>query len=211
MSAFGESYKMTLQHTKSVLHPSAKVSILTDQEETEWEGDRPDCFLIGNVHSHDGTVSASFCEELRGIMSTSNHDLHFEVLPHHIRKRGTLGSKQHTTMIARKRREDLLFSDLSQTNDIHQTEYNHERIHKRAVPSTDFTIELAVYVDADYLTYKLPASNMTRRVENMVCKYNARNLTTLFINKQFTKKKYDGHKPTTTTELQASDEGQSHA
>ncbi|XP_071165580.1 A disintegrin and metalloproteinase with thrombospondin motifs 16-like isoform X2 [Mytilus edulis] len=173
MSAFGESYKMTLQHTKSVLHPSAKVSILTDQEETEWEGDRPDCFLIGNVHSHDGTVSASFCEELRGIMSTSNHDLHFEVLPHHIRKRGTLGSKQHTTMIARKRREDLLFSDLSQTNDIHQTEYNHERIHKRSVPSTDFTIELAVYVDADYLTYKLPASNMTRRVENMVCKYNA--------------------------------------
>ncbi|CAG2191263.1 unnamed protein product [Mytilus edulis] len=157
MSAFGESYKMTLQHTKR----------------NRMGGDRPDCFLIGNVHSHDGTVSASFCEELRGIMSTSNHDLHFEVLPHHIRKRGTLGSKQHTTMIARKRREDLLFSDLSQTNDIHQTEYNHERIHKRAVPSTDFTIELAVYVDADYLTYKLPASNMTRRVENMVCKYNA--------------------------------------
>ncbi|XP_063430489.1 A disintegrin and metalloproteinase with thrombospondin motifs 18-like isoform X2 [Mytilus trossulus] len=164
---------MTLQHTKSVLHPSAKVSILIDQEEKEWEGDHPDCFLIGNVHSHDGTASASFCEELRGMMSTSDHDLHFEVLPHHIRKRGTLSSKQHTTLIARKRREDLLFSDLSQTNDIHQTEYKHKRIHKRAVPSVDFTIELAVYVDADYLTYKLPTTDMTRRVEIMVCKYNA--------------------------------------
>ncbi|CAC5389726.1 unnamed protein product [Mytilus coruscus] len=62
--AFGESYKMTFQHTKSILHPSAKVSIMIDEKETEWNGDHPDCFLIGNVHSHDGTVSASFCEEL---------------------------------------------------------------------------------------------------------------------------------------------------
>ncbi|CAG2191264.1 unnamed protein product [Mytilus edulis] len=156
ISAFGESYKMTLQHTKSVLHPSAKVS--------------------RNVHSHDGTVSASFCEELQGMMSTSDHELHFEVLPHHIRRRSALGSKQHTTLIARKRRDHLLFSDLSQMKDyilINQTEYSHKRIQKRAVPSSDFTIELAVYVDADFLTYKLPATDMTRRVETMLFKYNA--------------------------------------
>ncbi|CAC5361473.1 ADAMTS18 [Mytilus coruscus] len=173
ISAFGESYKMTLQHTKSVLHPSAKVSIITDEEETEWNGDHPDCFLIGNVHSHDGTVSASFCEELRGMMSTSQHELHFEVLPHHIRKQSTLSSKQHTTVIARKRREDLMFSDLRQQNDINQTEYNHKRKQKRSVPSNDVTIELAVYCDADFLTYKLPTTNMNRRVEIMLCKYNA--------------------------------------
>ncbi|CAC5405360.1 ADAMTS19 [Mytilus coruscus] len=174
--AFGESYKMTLQHTKSVLHPSAKVSIITDEEETEWKGDHPDCFLIGNVHSHDGTVSASFCEELRGMMSTSDHELHFEVLPHHIQKRSSLKSEQHTTLIARKRREDLMFSDFSPKNDdahIHQTEYNHEKINKRSVPSSDFTIELAVYCDADFLSYKLPATNMTRRVEIIIGKYNA--------------------------------------
>lgn len=176
ISAFGESYNMILRHTKSVLHPSAKVSIIKDEEETEWKGDHPDCFLIGNVHSHDGTVSASFCKELRGMMSTSDHELHFEVLPHHIRKRSTLKKVQHTTLIARKRREDLMFSELSQMNDytpIHQTEHNHKRIHTRSVPSTDFTIELAVYCDADFLSYKLPATDMTRRVEIMLCKYNA--------------------------------------
>ncbi|XP_052104126.1 A disintegrin and metalloproteinase with thrombospondin motifs 1-like isoform X1 [Mytilus californianus] len=176
ISAFGESYKMTLQHTKSVLHPSAKVSIITDEEKTEWNGEHPECFLIGNVHSHDGTVSASFCEELRGMMSTSDHELHFEVLPHHIRKRSSLKSEQHTTLIARKRREDFMFSDFSQKNDdahIYQTEYNHEKINKRSVPSSDLTIELAVYCDADFLSYKLPATDMTRRVEIMLCKYNA--------------------------------------
>ncbi|XP_063430492.1 A disintegrin and metalloproteinase with thrombospondin motifs 16-like isoform X2 [Mytilus trossulus] len=176
ISAFGESYKMNLQHTTSVLHPSAKVSVITDEEETKWMGDHPDCFLIGNVHSHDGTVSASFCEELQGMMSTSDHELHFEVLPHHIRKRSIYKNKQHTTLIARKRREYLSFSDLSQKKDyilINQTEPDNIRIHKRAVPSSDFTIELAVYVDADFLTYKLPATDMTRRVETMLFKYNA--------------------------------------
>ncbi|CAC5405362.1 ADAMTS6 [Mytilus coruscus] len=176
ISAFGESYKMTLQHTKSVLHQSAKVSIISDEKEMEWNGDHPDCFLIGNVRSHDGTVSASFCEELRGMMSTRHHELHFEVLPHHIRKRSSLRKVKHTTLIARKRREDLIFSDLSQKNDytpIRKTEYNHKRIHKRSVPSTDFTIELAVYCDADFLSYKLLATDMTRRIEIMLCKYNA--------------------------------------
>ncbi|VDI16408.1 a disintegrin and metalloproteinase with thrombospondin motifs 14 [Mytilus galloprovincialis] len=176
ISAFGESYKMTLQHTKSVLHRSAKVSSMIDEEETEWKGDHPDCFLIGNVHSHDGTVSASFCEQLQGMMSTSDHELHFEVLPHHIRRRSALRDEQHTTLIARKRRDHVLFSDLSQMKDyilINQTEYSHKRIQKRAVPSSDFTIELAVYVDADFLTYKLPATDMTRRVETMLFKYNA--------------------------------------
>ncbi|CAG2184730.1 unnamed protein product [Mytilus edulis] len=193
ISAFGESYKMTLQHTKSVLHPSAKVSSMIDEEETEWKGDHPDCFLIGNVHSHDGTVSASFCEELPPLVSERNlptnnsyltrndvnyhdHELHFEVLPHHIRRRSALRDEQHTTLIARKRRDHLLFSDLSQMKDyilINQTEYSHKRIQKRAVPSSDFTIELAVYVDADFLTYKLPATDMTRRVETMLFKYNA--------------------------------------
>ncbi|XP_052078470.1 A disintegrin and metalloproteinase with thrombospondin motifs 16-like isoform X3 [Mytilus californianus] len=176
ISAFGESYKMTFQHTKSILHPSAKVSIMIDEEETEWNGDHPDCFLIGNVHSHDGTVSASFCEELRGMMSTSDHEFHFEVLPHRIRKRSLLRDEPHTTLIARKRIEDIQFSDLSQTNDyipINQTEYSHKRIHKRSVPSSDFTIELAVYCDADFLSYKLPATDITRRVEIMLCKYNA--------------------------------------
>ncbi|VDI06278.1 Hypothetical predicted protein [Mytilus galloprovincialis] len=174
--AFGESYKMTLQHTKSVLHPSAKVSIINDDKETEWNGYNPDCFLIGNIHSHDGTVSASFCKELRGMMSTSNHEIHFEVLPHNIRKRGTLRRNQHTTLIARKRQVDPMIKDVIQKNDcmpIHQTECHHTRIYKRAVPSTDFTIELAVYVDADFLNYKLQVTDMTRRVETMLNKYNA--------------------------------------
>ncbi|XP_076096294.1 A disintegrin and metalloproteinase with thrombospondin motifs 16-like [Mytilus galloprovincialis] len=176
ISAFGEAYNMILQHTQSVLHPSAKVFIITEEQETEWNGDHPDCFLNGNVHSHDGTVSASFCKELQGMMSTSDHELHFEVLPHHIRRRSILKSEQHTTLIARKRREDIKFSDLSQTKDyilINQTEPNNQRIHKRSVPSSDFTIEMAVYCDADFLTYKLPATDMTRRVEIMLLKYNA--------------------------------------
>ena len=54
------------------------------------------------------------------MMSTSDHELHFEVLPHHIRRRSILKSEQHTTLIARKRREDIKFSDLSQTKGKHR-------------------------------------------------------------------------------------------
>ncbi|CAG2191266.1 unnamed protein product [Mytilus edulis] len=176
ISAFGESYKMTFQHTKSVLHPSAKVTIITDDKETTWNGDYPDCFLIGKVYSHNGTVSASFCKELRGMMSTPDYEFHFEDLPHHIRKRNTLKRKQHTTLVARKRREYSIFTDLIRNNDktpVHQTEYNHTRIHKRSVPSSDFTIELAVYCDADFLAYKLQVTDMNQRIEIMLNKYNA--------------------------------------
>ncbi|XP_071165578.1 A disintegrin and metalloproteinase with thrombospondin motifs 18-like [Mytilus edulis] len=176
ISAFGESYKMTFQHTKSVLHPSAKVTIITDDKETTWNGDYPDCFLIGKVYSHNGMVSASFCKELRGMMSTPDYEFHFEDLPHHIRKRSTLKRKQHTTLVARKRREYSIFTDLIQNNDktpIHQTEYNHTRIHRRSVPSSDFTIELAVYCDADFLAYKLQVTDMNQRIEIMLNKYNA--------------------------------------
>lgn len=64
INGFGESYRMTLQHTTSVLHPSAKILTIDDDVETKWQGQHPNCFLTGDVHSHNGSVSASFCSEL---------------------------------------------------------------------------------------------------------------------------------------------------
>jgi len=44
---------------------------------------------------------------------------------------------------------------------------------KRSVPSTSFTIEMAVYCDADFMTYDLPPISTSDRVTAMLVKYNA--------------------------------------
>jgi hypothetical protein len=40
--------------------------------------------------------------EQAGIMATDEHELYFEVLPHHIRRRSTIKLLKHTALLARK-------------------------------------------------------------------------------------------------------------
>jgi hypothetical protein len=44
---------------------------------------------------------------------------------------------------------------------------------KRSVPSTSFTIEMAVYCDADFMTNHLHPTSTSDRVAAMIVKYNA--------------------------------------
>lgn len=50
------------------------------------------------------------------MMSTTDYEFHFEDLPYHIWKRSTLKSEKHTTLIARKRRDDAMFTALIRGN-----------------------------------------------------------------------------------------------
>ena len=55
---------MQLSHSKSVLHPLATIVTINSETETQYEEQHPECYLTGDVHSHNGIVSASFCFEL---------------------------------------------------------------------------------------------------------------------------------------------------
>ena len=176
INGFGESYRMTLKHTTSVLHPSATILTIDDDGETQWQGEHPNCFLIGDVHSHNGSVSASFCNELAGIMATDEHELYFEVLPHHIRRRSTIKVLKHTALLARKKQDRSKLASLKLENDYVNIDKGDTNVHKRrkrSVPSTSFTIEMAVYCDADFMTNHLHPTSTSDRVAAMIVKYNA--------------------------------------
>ena len=52
-------------------------------------------------------------------------------------------------------------------------ERNYHKRQKRSVPSTSFTIEMAVYCDADFMTNDLHPTSTSDRVTAMLVKYNA--------------------------------------
>lgn len=175
-TAFGESYKMSLYHMESILHTDAKILTINDDTEEEWNGEHPDCFLNGDLYSHNGSVSASFCDELAGMMLTNNHEIHFEVLPHHIRQRSILTKHAYSTLISRRARANSRLAGLNVAEDYVNTNIDQgvkESRQKRTVPSHDFTIEIAVYCDEDFLLNYLPVVTITERVTAMIVKYNA--------------------------------------
>ena len=74
-NAYDEDFHFTLQHKRSVIHPEAKIVITNYDKEDIWTGQHPDCFLTGEVTSHeDGTVSMSYCDEVvsENILKISN-------------------------------------------------------------------------------------------------------------------------------------------
>jgi len=51
-------------------------------------------------------------------MTTDKHELHFEVLPHHIRRRSTIKLLKHTALVARKIQDRSNLASLKLENGI---------------------------------------------------------------------------------------------
>lgn len=51
-------------------------------------------------------------------MATDKHELHFEVLPHHIRRRSTIRLLKHTALVARKIQDRSNLASLNLENGI---------------------------------------------------------------------------------------------
>jgi len=62
LKAFDEHFELVLYPTMSVLDPRATIVTTKGETEETWEGEHPDCFLTGELTSHKGTASMSFCD-----------------------------------------------------------------------------------------------------------------------------------------------------
>ncbi|OWF36531.1 A disintegrin and metalloproteinase with thrombospondin motifs 18 [Mizuhopecten yessoensis] len=174
--AFDETFTIDLQHQKSVIHPNAKVILTNGEEEQEWEGPHPDCFLTGKLTSHStGTVSLSYCHELEGGMWTGNHEYHIMTLPERLHKRDTSSGNIHSVLVSRRNLGSSLIDSLHLQRDSINPEDKKTDRTKRAttyvIPSTSFTMELAVYTDQDF-TSLFAYTDVTRRIAAIAAKYN---------------------------------------
>ena len=71
-SAFGEDFSIKLSRAPAVLHPKAAILFVDGNDTHTWTGPYPDCFLTGDVGSHKGTASVSYCTKLVCILALKN-------------------------------------------------------------------------------------------------------------------------------------------
>ena len=62
--AFGELFLIKLGPAPTVLHPNAQVIFANGDKKSVRNKNIPDCFYTGDVTSHNGTVSVSYCNRL---------------------------------------------------------------------------------------------------------------------------------------------------
>ncbi|KAK3584787.1 hypothetical protein CHS0354_021248 [Potamilus streckersoni] len=178
LKAYGEEFTLKLWHVQSVLDHDAAVVILTeDDEEIEWSGNHPDCFLRGMVTSHAGTASMSFCDELVGTMNDGIHEYHIETLPRHLLE---VGNFPGNVLVARRNVSTVQLGPPIYYNttggDSNTFGYygNHSR-RPRATSYTSFQIEVAVYVDQkmyEYMENDLHATTTEKKIELVLIKWN---------------------------------------
>ncbi|XP_060068930.1 A disintegrin and metalloproteinase with thrombospondin motifs 16-like [Ylistrum balloti] len=173
--AFNETFTIDVQHQKSVIHPNAKVILTNGEKENEWFGPHPDCFLTGNVTSHTtGTVSLSYCHDMEGSMWAMDHEYHIMTLPRHLHKRDTSSGITHSVLVSRRHIGNIPSYSLNlQKDSIEIKEESSYRTKRNTyvIPSTSFTMELAVYTDADF-TSLFTYSDVSRRINAIATKYN---------------------------------------
>ncbi|XP_033759955.1 A disintegrin and metalloproteinase with thrombospondin motifs 18-like isoform X2 [Pecten maximus] len=173
--AFDETFTLEVQHQTSVIHPNAKIVLTNGDKEEEWNGPHPDCFLTGNVTSHNsGTVSLSYCDNLEGGMWTGGYEYHIMTLPERLHKRDTASSNVHSVLVSRRHLGTSLIDSLHLQKDSIRPEEDSSGRKKRTayvIPSTSFTMEMAVYTDADF-TALFTYSDVSLRITAIATKYN---------------------------------------
>ena len=65
LTAHGGRFSFSVKHTEPVLHPKATVFFSRNGYSRRWNGTNPDCFLTGELASHNKqTAVFSFCDNL---------------------------------------------------------------------------------------------------------------------------------------------------
>ncbi|XP_061192824.1 A disintegrin and metalloproteinase with thrombospondin motifs 18-like [Saccostrea echinata] len=172
LSAFGEDYQMKVFKAEPILHPQARIVTSYDGEDKEWQGTVPDCFLVGELTSHQGTISLSHCDGLEGRLTTKTGDFHVKQLPPVYNKQYNFSDSETVLVIAkekpRKNTEKKEGVHISLLND-HIRKLTKDN--KRSAPSRHVVVEMAVYTDSEY-TKKFPSKDTAKRIELMILKYN---------------------------------------
>lgn len=169
--AFGDDLYIRTRPVSSPLHPLAKVFITKGENEVEWTGEKPDCFFIGNVTSHNGTAAFSHCNGLNGLITTPTHIYRIDTVPGHSRSVQKRRNQVGTILISRKPNtaEHRRF-ERDTTVEGYQP-IQSSAVHRRSVPSHDITIESAVFTDAPF-TQLFGTNDTAKRLELLMLKYS---------------------------------------
>ncbi|XP_021376733.1 A disintegrin and metalloproteinase with thrombospondin motifs 5-like isoform X1 [Mizuhopecten yessoensis] len=170
--AFGENLYIRARSVRSVLHPRAEVLVTRGDHEHVWTGIHPDCFLSGEVTSHNGTVTLAYCDGVTGLISTPRHLYRVDSVPGHLQSTDKQTGVTSNILISRKNNTRELSSQDRGDDTVARGQLGqYSTLHKKAVPSHDITIETAVFTDAPFT--KLMGTNDTaKRLELMILKYN---------------------------------------
>ncbi|XP_060072200.1 A disintegrin and metalloproteinase with thrombospondin motifs 2-like [Ylistrum balloti] len=168
---FGEELHLRTRQIRTVLHPLATVLVTNGDHENVWTGRHPDCFLSGDVTSHNGTVALSYCDGLNGLITTPTQIYRIDSIPSHLLSSEKPAGVATNILISRKNNTgDFSAHDRDQTF-IESHLVQHSTRQKKAVPSHDITIEMAVFTDAPF-TKLLGTNDTAKRLELLMLKYS---------------------------------------
>ncbi|XP_033760809.1 A disintegrin and metalloproteinase with thrombospondin motifs 15-like isoform X2 [Pecten maximus] len=170
--AFGEDLYIRVRSTQSVLHPLAEVLVTRGDQEEVWTGRHPDCFLTGDVTSHNGTAALSYCDGLNGLITTPTDIYRIDSIPGHLQSVDKRSGVVRNILISRKRNTgESTVHDREDGPLVRNLPLQHPTLSRKSVPSHDFTIETAVFTDAPFT--KLFGTNDTAKwLELLMLKYS---------------------------------------
>ncbi|WAR28765.1 ATS18-like protein [Mya arenaria] len=167
-TAFNKTFRIHVQYNPALISPHLLVSTRRGGSRETWQGEVPDCFLEGFT-DNKGVVSLAYCNGLTGSVTEGTEMYRIDPV-------GPLFNNHESVLISKadltQMRGDGAIDDTYIANELSGRGGGRQR---RAIPSTSFTVELGVYMDAPMyavLEERYTAHTVEEKIYMVALKFN---------------------------------------